>query len=56
VRVRGGAEAFIAWSVEPLPQGTSVLVVESRGARQVDVMEWTDPLDELTGDDAGDAV
>ena len=39
-------EAFIAWSVEPLPQGTSVLVVESRGARQVDVMEWTDPLGE----------
>lgn len=45
VRVRGGSEAFLAWSDQPLEAGTTVLVIESRGARQVDVIEWTDPLD-----------
>jgi hypothetical protein len=45
VRVRGGSEALIAWSAEPLSQGSTVLVIESRGSRQVDVIEWTDPLD-----------
>ncbi|MEZ0064455.1 hypothetical protein ABIA32_000433 [Streptacidiphilus sp. MAP12-20] len=45
VRVRGGTEAFLAWSPEPLPVGTTVLVIESRGARQVDVIEWDAPLD-----------
>ncbi|WP_042369761.1 hypothetical protein [Streptacidiphilus neutrinimicus] len=45
VRVRGGSEAFLAWSEQPLAVGTTVLVIESRGARQVDVIEWTDPLD-----------
>ncbi|GAB7032053.1 hypothetical protein AB0G35_33945 [Streptomyces sp. NPDC021749] len=54
VRVRGGSEAFLAWSAEPLPVGATVLVIESRGNRQVEVMEWTDPLDALTGD-AGNA-
>jgi hypothetical protein len=44
VRVRGGTEAFIAWSLEPLPKGTSVLVIESRGHRAVDVSTWDDPL------------
>lgn len=50
VRVRGGSETFLAWSQEPLPKGTPVLVIESRGTRQVDVMEWTDP----TGDPGSD--
>ena len=45
VKIRGGSEAFIAWSPEPLPKGTTVLVIESRGARTVDVSAWTDPLD-----------
>ncbi|MBY8886922.1 hypothetical protein K7472_18960 [Streptomyces sp. PTM05] len=54
VRVRGGSEAFLAWSAEPLPKGANVLVVESRGTRQVDVIEWADPLDALAGD-TGDA-
>ncbi|RAG84109.1 hypothetical protein DN069_18915 [Streptacidiphilus pinicola] len=45
VRVRGGSEAFLAWSEQPLVAGTTVLVIESRGARQVDVIEWTDPFD-----------
>jgi hypothetical protein len=49
VRVRGGTETFLAWSEDALPQGATVLVVESRGTRQVDVMEWTDPLDAPAG-------
>lgn len=44
VRIRGGSETFIAWSPEPLPKGTTVLVIESRGARTVDVSPWDDPL------------
>jgi hypothetical protein len=55
VSVRGGSEAFLAWSEEPLPKGATVLVIGSRGTRQVDVIEWADPLDALGGDaaDAG---
>ncbi|MER6438292.1 MULTISPECIES: hypothetical protein [unclassified Streptomyces] len=52
VRVRGGSETFLAWSREPLPIGATVLVIESRGCREVDVIEWTDPLDALGGDPA----
>jgi hypothetical protein len=44
VKIRGGIEAYIAWSPEPLPRGATVLVVESRGFRTVDVSEWVDPL------------
>ncbi|MFJ4711979.1 hypothetical protein [Streptomyces sp. NPDC088785] len=44
VRVRGGTETFLAWSDEPLERGTTVLVIESRGTRQVVVMAWADPL------------
>jgi hypothetical protein len=44
VRVRGGREAFIAWSTEPLPRGCTVLVIESRGHRAVDVSAWNDPV------------
>ncbi len=44
VKVRGGSEAFIAWSPEPLPKGATVLVINSRGTRTVDVSEWADPL------------
>jgi membrane protein implicated in regulation of membrane protease activity len=45
VRVRGGTETYIAWSERPLAKGTSVLVIDSRGARTVDVMEWSDAPD-----------
>ena len=45
VKVRGGTEAYLAWSPTALPKGTTVLVIESRGNRTVDVSEWTDPLD-----------
>ena len=52
VRIRGGIEHFIAWSDEPLPRGTSVLVIESRGQRAVDVSAWDDPApDFLAGTD-----
>ncbi|MEV8564443.1 hypothetical protein AB0436_02400 [Streptomyces sp. NPDC051322] len=47
VQVRGGWEAFLAWSDEPIPYGVTVLVIDSRGARQVDVVKWTDPVDPL---------
>jgi hypothetical protein len=52
VRVRGGSEAFIAWSAEPLSRGATVLVIESRGHRAVDVSPWTDPLAEFGEEDA----
>jgi hypothetical protein len=49
VPVRGGTEDLIAWSPEPLPKGTSVLVIESRGHRTVDVSSWSDPFDDFPG-------
>ena len=51
VKMRGGTEAYLAWSEEPLAKGTTVLVFNSRRERTVDVMEWTEPGDEL-GDGA----
>ncbi len=48
VKIRGGTEAFIAWSPEPLPKGTTVLVIEERGKRTVDVSAWNDPFDSLS--------
>jgi len=50
VKIRGGTETFIAWSPEPLVRGTTVLVIETRGERTVDVSAWTDPLDPLPED------
>jgi len=43
VTMRGGTEAYLAWSEQPLAAGTTVLVFNARGPRTVDVMEWTDP-------------
>ena len=40
VTVRGSKEAFLAWSDEPLPKGSKVLIVEVRGARTVIVEPW----------------
>ena len=54
VSVRGGSEAFIAWSPEPLPIGTTVLVIESRGHRAVDVSPWTDPLEDFREEGGAD--
>jgi membrane protein implicated in regulation of membrane protease activity len=39
--VRGSKEAFLAWSDEPLPKDTMVLVIDVRGARTVVVEPWT---------------
>ncbi len=50
VKIRGGSETYIAWSPTPLPKGATVLVIESRGNRTVDVSEWADPLGSLPGD------
>ncbi|HEX3780347.1 MAG TPA: hypothetical protein VHX38_11815 [Pseudonocardiaceae bacterium] len=41
LRIGGGTETYLAWSVEPLAKGVSVMVVESRGARTVDVVPWS---------------
>ena len=46
IRIRGGSENFLAWSETPLPQGATVLIIDARGRRTVDVMEWADPLGE----------
>jgi len=53
VKIRGGSEAYIAWSPEPIAKGSTVLVIESHGATSVDVSEWADPLGPLL-DDADD--
>lgn len=50
LKIRGGTEAYIAWSERPLPRGTQVLAVTARGARTVEVVPWPeDPLDVLGG-------
>ena len=49
IKIRGGSEGFLAWSEKPLPKGATVLVIDYRGPRTVDVVEWTDPLDEAPG-------
>jgi hypothetical protein len=41
VNVRGGTEAYLAWSEQPLARGTQVLVYNTRGDRALDVMEFT---------------
>ena len=46
IKLRGGSEAFLAWSDKPLPKGSTVLVIDSRGERAVDVIEWEDALGE----------
>ena len=46
IKIRGGSEVFLAWSDKPLPKGATVLVIDSRGARAVDVIEWEDALGE----------
>jgi membrane-bound ClpP family serine protease len=50
VKIRGGSEAYLAWSEEPIPRGATVLVINNRGTRTVDVSAWTDPLTPLPDD------
>ncbi|HWC81818.1 MAG TPA: hypothetical protein VG756_17860 [Pseudonocardiaceae bacterium] len=49
IKIRGGSETYLAWSDEPMPKGTAVLVVETRGARAVNVVRWTEPSTALLG-------
>jgi hypothetical protein len=44
LKIRGGTEAYLAWSINPIPKGATVLVIENRGTRTVDVSEWADPF------------
>ncbi|HYA44051.1 MAG TPA: hypothetical protein VED59_00470 [Acidimicrobiales bacterium] len=37
VRVRGGSESYIAYSLEAVDRGIEVVVLADRGARSVDV-------------------
>lgn len=48
IKIRGGSESFIAWSDEPIPRGSTVLIINNRGTRTVDVSAWTDPLAPLS--------
>lgn len=41
LNVRGSKEAYLAWSDQPLPRGTEVLVIDIRSARTVLVEPWT---------------
>jgi hypothetical protein len=43
LRVRGGIEAYLAWSDAPLARGAGVLVVGLRSPRTVEVVTWDDP-------------
>jgi hypothetical protein len=52
VKIRGGSETYLAWSDNPLPKGATVLIIDSRGARAVDVIEW-DALSDEIADGAG---
>ena len=45
VKVRGGTEAYLAWSEQPLATGTEVLVYNARGDRALDVMEFSTGAD-----------
>ena len=43
IKIRGGTETYLAWSDEPLPRGSTVLVVQALGARRVVVVPWSEP-------------
>jgi hypothetical protein len=47
IKIRGGSETYIAWSEKSLPKGATVLVVDARSGRTLDVMPWDDPLEEF---------
>ncbi len=49
ISLRGGTEAYLAWSEQPLPRGTTVLVFNARGQRSLDVMQWADDSDDPAG-------
>lgn len=50
LKVRGGSEAYLAYSAEPIPRGSTVLVINNRGTRSLDVSAWVDPFQPLSED------
>jgi membrane protein implicated in regulation of membrane protease activity len=52
VVVAGIPHYYIAYSADAIPTGTQVLVINSRGARQVDVEPW--PRSPVDGSRSGD--
>ena len=50
LKIRGGSEAYLAYSAEPIPRGSTVLVINNRGRRSVDVSAWIDPLQPFPDD------
>jgi len=50
LKIRGGSEAYLAYSTEPIPKGSTVLVINNRGRRSVDVSAWADPLQPILGE------
>jgi membrane protein implicated in regulation of membrane protease activity len=38
--VEGIAHYYLAYAIEPVPAGREVLVINNRGARQIDVEPW----------------
>jgi hypothetical protein len=45
LRIRGGSETFLAWSDDPIAKGSTVMVIEDRGARVVAVVTLAGPSD-----------
>ena len=45
VVVDGIAHYYLAYSADPQPAGTVVLVINNRGARQIDVEPWPAGMD-----------
>jgi membrane protein implicated in regulation of membrane protease activity len=48
VVVQGIRHHYLAYATEPIPVGVQVLVINYRGARQVDVEPWSDSRDHTT--------
>ena len=42
--VRGGREYFAAFADDPLPAGSTVLVIDEGAHRTVTVVAWVDPM------------
>jgi membrane protein implicated in regulation of membrane protease activity len=43
VVVEGIPHVYLAYCADPIPTDTTVLVINTRGARQIDVEPWTHP-------------
>lgn len=51
--VAGIAHYYIAYAVGPIPVGAEVLIINSRGARQIDVEPWPSLAVGTAGDTEG---